>query len=346
MSTCNVLPKKLFHFLFMVLPELLGGTLKAHCSTKQMDEPEILFFTRQILKGLNYLHSSKPPIIHLDVKGENIVLTEDKKTAKLCDMDNSREMQLHYTTPADVSHAFGTVSHMSPEMLKFDEDPRTLPPVGRTTDIWSLGCVVLEMLGKGDFFILDKNGESISVKKCKKVYFTLLIGNGHSPEIPITASPYLKSFLMEFFNRDPQKRKRADDLLGLTDKYHFDEEGICWLPDMSNASWNPRMDLLSARRAWSSEKITELILLEVTGRTDHEIEANSLPEKNSLAMKTKIESTVPFSRGSWSNDGERLCIYSGKIIRNRSIQITFAIHKHRVSQHVSLPSSTVCRLRI
>ena len=308
----------------MMLPELLGGTLSDHCSTKQMDEPEILFFTRQILEGLNYLHSCDLPVIHLDLKGENIVLTEDKKTAKLCDMQNSREMKLPHTTPSAVSHKIGTVFYMSPEMLKFGKDRRTLSSVGRATDIWSLGCVVLEMLGKGDFFVPD-NGKSISVRNCTEHDFTSLIGNGHSPEIPITASPYLDSFLRQCFNRDPLQRKRANDLLGhliLRDKYFFDEKGICSLPHMSRISWNPKMDLLLARSLRSCsvpQSNPELILLEVTGRTDHEIEAHSLPEESCLAMKTKIWGTAPFSRGSWSDDGERLCIHSGKRIRNWSI---------------------------
>ena len=195
-----------------------------------MDEPEILFFTCQILKGLSYLHSCDPPIIHLDLKGDNIVLTEDKKTAKLCDMDKSREMKSPRTTPSAVSYKFGTVSHMSPEMLKFDEDPRTRSPVGRTTDIWSLGCVVLEMLGKGDFFVADNNGQSLSM--INNTNSTSLIRNGHSPEIPITTSDDLKSFLMECFNRDPLQRTRAAELLGhriLADECRFDEEGPCLL---------------------------------------------------------------------------------------------------------------------
>ena len=304
----------------MVLPELLGGTLSAHCSTEQMDEPEILFFTRQVLEGLNYLHSRNPPVIHLDVKGENIVLTENKKTAKLCDMDNSRVMKSHYTTPADVSHKIGTLCYMSPEMLKFGKDRRTLSSVGRATDIWSLGCVVLEMLGKGDFFVPD-NGESISVKSCTEAYFTSLIGKGHLPVIPFTASDNLRNFLMKFFHRDPQIRKRADELLDyliLRDKNLFDKKGICSLPHMSRISWNPKMDLLLASSApsWVSS-FFQLTLLEVTGRTDHEIETNSLSEENCLATERKKDlGRVSPGVFSWSNDGRRLCIYSGKTIRN------------------------------
>ena len=274
----------------MVLLELLGGTLSAYCSARQMDEQEILFFTRQILEGLNYLHSCNPPIIHLDLKGDNIVLTEDKKTPKLCDMDNSREMKLPRTTPSAVSQKIGTVSHMSPEMLEFDEDPPTRSPIGRATDIWSLGCVVLEMLGKGDFFVPDNNGESISVKSCTEDGFTSLIENGHSPKIPITASNNLKSFLMDCFNRDPLQRKRADDLLDyliLPDKYHFDEEGICRLSQMFITSLYPKMDLLLASSWGWSSGFSQLTLQEVTGRTDHEIEAHSLPAENFLAVKRK-----------------------------------------------------------
>ena len=129
-----------------------------------MSETEIATFTSQILNGLVHLHSCG--IIHLDLKPQNVVLTDDNKVAKICDMDSSRKMSTEITRQSDVSKTVETMHFMSSEMLEFREDG---PTIHRETDIWSVSCIVLYMFDMGDFFVKDKDGVSVSVKRCTKV---------------------------------------------------------------------------------------------------------------------------------------------------------------------------------
>ncbi|OWA50821.1 hypothetical protein BV898_15327 [Hypsibius exemplaris] len=74
--------------VFSIQEYLSGGTLAKHC--KEFPSMNRLrMYTGQILQGLAYLHSRSPPIIHGDIKGDNIVLTADKQIAKICDLDDA-----------------------------------------------------------------------------------------------------------------------------------------------------------------------------------------------------------------------------------------------------------------
>ncbi|KAF0505323.1 Pkinase-domain-containing protein [Gigaspora margarita] len=84
-----------------------------------LEEPLIQSFVRQILQGLNYLHEKD--IIHRDIKGANI-LVEDQFMA---------------ATSARPSLQ-GSVFWMAPEVIK-------QTPYTSKADIWSLGCLIVEM---------------------------------------------------------------------------------------------------------------------------------------------------------------------------------------------------------
>lgn len=89
-----------------------------------------------LTNALHYLHTSKPEIIHRDLKPSNIIITEDFQivvidfgVGKLC-----RDSTIAQTY-------VGTENYMAPEVL-------SRKSYGRTADIFSLGCILLE------FFIL------------------------------------------------------------------------------------------------------------------------------------------------------------------------------------------------
>jgi serine/threonine protein kinase len=93
------------------------------------------FFT-QILLGTKYLHDNN--IIHRDIKPSNILITH-LYNLKLCDFNTSKVL-----TPTDfnrkMSHTqIGTPYYMSPEVIdNYHYDDRI--------DIWSIGCVLYELL--------------------------------------------------------------------------------------------------------------------------------------------------------------------------------------------------------
>ncbi len=99
----------------------------------KFQEGLIRMYTRQILEGLEYLHVNN--IVHCDVKGSN-VLVDSSGICKLADFGYSRKL---FGTEIDIKRQLeGTAHWMAPEVIRQSA-------YGRFSDIWSLGCTIIEM---------------------------------------------------------------------------------------------------------------------------------------------------------------------------------------------------------
>jgi len=111
----------------------VGSCLRKH---GKFQEDVIRSLTRQVLSGLEYLH--RQGILHRDLKADNILL-DHSGVAKISDFGISKKSQDIYGNDASNSMQ-GSVFWMAPEVIR---------PEGQgysaKIDIWSLGCVVLEM---------------------------------------------------------------------------------------------------------------------------------------------------------------------------------------------------------
>ncbi|RDI84830.1 hypothetical protein Vi05172_g5185 [Venturia inaequalis] len=165
-----------------------------------LGESLITNFVRQILTGLAYLHSKD--IIHRDIKGANI-LVDNKGSVKISDFGISKRVEASsLLTPAAKKGAQrvslqGSVFWMAPEVVR-------QTAYTRKADIWSLGCLIIEML----------TGQHPH-PNCTQMQAIFKIGNGSdaSPTIPDHASDDLKSFLRDTFKNEHEKRPSADELL-------------------------------------------------------------------------------------------------------------------------------------
>ena len=93
-------------------------------------------YMKQILEGLMFLHSRG--IVHRDLKGANILI-DQWGDAKLADFGACRQLaSLHATMSGEMKSIKGSVFWMAPEMVA--------GTIGRRCDIWSAGCVLIEML--------------------------------------------------------------------------------------------------------------------------------------------------------------------------------------------------------
>jgi mitogen-activated protein kinase kinase kinase 3 len=118
--------------LHIFLEYVAGGSLQSLIKKYgYLNERLIQIYTRQILEGLEYLHMNK--IVHRDIKGAN-VLVDINGTCKLADFGNSKRL---YSTRDD-NLVKGTAHWMAPEVIKQQK-------YGRYSDIWSLGCTIIEM---------------------------------------------------------------------------------------------------------------------------------------------------------------------------------------------------------
>ncbi|KAK7497186.1 hypothetical protein BaRGS_00011480 [Batillaria attramentaria] len=176
------------------------------CDTGTIEEaskqglPEYLIrrYTREIVQAVNHLHENS--IVHRDIKGANIFLTS-KGHVKLGDFGCSVKLKSHTTMPGEFKYMVGTMAYMAPEVITEQIG------YGRSADIWSLGCVVLEMFtGKRPWHEMDNNYQ-IMYK---------VGAMGHTPAIPDNISPEGKEFLSFCLKHDPTLRHLASQLLDHT----------------------------------------------------------------------------------------------------------------------------------
>lgn len=100
-----------------------------------LPKKDVINYTLQIIKILNKLHLSNPPIIHRDIKLSNIMVNNDG-IVKLIDFDISR---VHRSDRSTDTNILGTYGYAAPEQFGFNQsDART--------DIYSLGITMNIML--------------------------------------------------------------------------------------------------------------------------------------------------------------------------------------------------------
>ncbi|QID86023.1 mitogen-activated protein kinase kinase kinase [Saccharomyces pastorianus] len=162
----------------------------------RFDEPLIKHLTTQVLEGLAYLHSKG--ILHRDMKADNLLLDQDG-ICKISDFGISRKSKDIYSN-SDMTMR-GTVFWMAPEMVD------TKQGYSAKVDIWSLGCIVLEMFaGKRPWSNLEVVAAMFKIGKSKS-----------APPIPEDTLPLIthvgRSFLDACFEIDPEKRPTATKLL-------------------------------------------------------------------------------------------------------------------------------------
>ncbi|PIN24538.1 Serine/threonine protein kinase [Handroanthus impetiginosus] len=118
-----------------IITELFtSGSLRQYRQKhKNVDMKAIKNWARQVLQGLDYLHSQNPPVIHRDLKCDNIFVNGNQGKVRIGDLGLATIMQ--QPTAKSVT---GTPEFMAPEY--YDEDYNEL------VDIYSFGMCLLEMV--------------------------------------------------------------------------------------------------------------------------------------------------------------------------------------------------------
>lgn len=184
--------------------EYVAGGSVATMLTNYGPLPEALIcnFVRQILTGLAYLHSMD--IIHRDIKGANI-LVDNHGSVKISDFGISKRVETTIRTSmarqpkkggARVSLQ-GSVFWMAPEVVK-------QTAYTRKADIWSLGCLIVEMFTG-----------THPHPNCSQLQAIFKIGGKDQakPEVPDHLSKDVKDFLAKTFEYNHELRPSAEELL-------------------------------------------------------------------------------------------------------------------------------------
>ncbi|TFK52526.1 Pkinase-domain-containing protein [Heliocybe sulcata] len=116
----------------------------AHLLIQQRKEPLnmvwIAYYWQQMLEAVQVIHEEK--IVHSDLKPANFVMV--KGQLKLIDFGIAKAIA-NDTTHIQRDTQLGTVNYMSPESLEVPEGMWHLK-VGRASDVWSLGCILYQMV--------------------------------------------------------------------------------------------------------------------------------------------------------------------------------------------------------
>ncbi|XP_015901114.3 mitogen-activated protein kinase kinase kinase 18 [Ziziphus jujuba] len=184
------------------LEYMAGGNLLdvVHIFGGSLDEQVIRLYTKEILLGLKYLHDNG--IVHCDLKCKNVLLSSSGNV-KLADFGSAKRMTKKTTDDEGFVDSWqnivGTPLWMAPEVLRKKE-------LDLASDIWSLGCTVIEMAtGNPPWDVEITSNPMAAILK-------IACGND-KPQFPTKFSQVGLDFLAKCLERDPRKRWKAEELL-------------------------------------------------------------------------------------------------------------------------------------
>lgn len=124
------------HHPYLVMKYCSNGSTSRQLG--MYEESQVWHFIRDVASGLAYLHSQNPPIIHQDIKPDNILIDEHGNFL-ITDFGISRKMRSTMRKQSKRVVGSGALSYMGPE--RFLSNPIAV----KASDIWSLGASIYEI---------------------------------------------------------------------------------------------------------------------------------------------------------------------------------------------------------
>ena len=159
-------------------------------------------FALEITRGVSYLHSLEPPILHRDLKSLNILLDE-RQTVKLCDFGESRSAGKEARTMTMV----GTPMWTAPEVLLG-------VPYGLPADIYSLGIIFVELITRSDPWPTGMWPAQV----------VAAVVEGKRPVLTQSTHPVLVQLIQACWSVDPTLRPSAVQIIAQIESNQAD----CW----------------------------------------------------------------------------------------------------------------------
>lgn len=120
---------------YLVMPYCANGSASKFIGN--ISEPELWKFIYDVSSGLAFLHEQQPPIVHQDIKPDNILITAEGRYV-ISDFGISRSFRTMMSRTNNLSS--GTLAYMGPE--RFSEQPMMV----LASDIWALGMTLFELM--------------------------------------------------------------------------------------------------------------------------------------------------------------------------------------------------------
>ncbi|KAL0984522.1 hypothetical protein UPYG_G00142610 [Umbra pygmaea] len=261
------LPHSGFKSVYVVL-DLMESDLHQIIHSRQPLTPEhTRYFLYQLLRGLKYVHSAN--VIHRDLKPSNLLVNENCEL-KIGDFGMARGLSSH----PEESHSFMT-EYVATRWYRAPELMLSLHHYSLAIDLWSVGCIFAEMLGRKQLFpgkhyvhqlqlILSVLGTppegvigAIGADRVRS-YVRSLPSRAPVPLAKLypQAEPAALDLLAAMLRFDPRERIGVSQALEhpYLSKYHDqDDEPICV----------PAFDFEFDKLPMSREQIKEAILVEI-----------------------------------------------------------------------------------
>lgn len=181
---------------FLVLPYCSKGNVSKYIG--KMTETDIVKFLHDVSSGLSYLHEQEPPIIHQDIKPDNVLISDDGHY-KLTDFGISTRVRSTMLSNAVGQRSEGTRAYMGPERFTASAIPI------KANDIWSLGATTYELM-TGDAPFGNFGGLS-------------MLNSSEIPEIDGDYSEELKCLVRSCLEHNTWDRPTAQIIFKITSKY-------------------------------------------------------------------------------------------------------------------------------
>ena len=145
---------------FLIMPLCKNGSAFKYVTGKvRITEEECWNLLHDVAAGLAYLHAKEPPLIHQDIKPDNILISDEGRYM-ITDFGISARVRSTMRSGSAQEQSGGTLAYMGPE--RFSATPKPI----MASDVWSLGAMMFELMCGNPPFgnhggMLQKNGADI-----------------------------------------------------------------------------------------------------------------------------------------------------------------------------------------
>ncbi|NXJ11682.1 WNK2 kinase, partial [Odontophorus gujanensis] len=309
--------------IVLVTELMTSGTLKTYLKRFKVMKPKVLrSWCRQILKGLLFLHTRTPPIIHRDLKCDNIFITGPTGSVKIGDLGLATLKRASFA-----KSVIGTPEFMAPEMYEEHYD--------ESVDVYAFGMCMLEMATSEYPYSECQNAAQI--------YRKVTCGIKPASFEKVT-DPEIKEIIGECICKNKEERYEIKDLLShaffaedtgvrveLAEEDHGRKSSIAlrlWVEDPKKLKGKPK-DNGAIEFTFDLEKETpddvaqEMIDSGFFHENDLKIVAKSIRDRVALILWRR-ERIWPRIQSEERRDSE--CLEKSKTPHPQQVQVTYLSH--------------------
>ncbi|KAK9297698.1 hypothetical protein QLX08_008739 [Tetragonisca angustula] len=264
-------------YIVLVTELMTSGTLKTYLRRFKKINPKVVkSWCRQILKGLSFLHSRSPPIIHRDLKCDNIFITGTTGSVKIGDLGLATLKNRSFA-----KSVIGTPEFMAPEMYEEHYD--------ESVDVYAFGMCMLEM-ATSEYPYSECTGPAQIYKR---------VVSGVKPQsYDKVENPEVREIIEMCIRLKKEERPLVKDLLN--HEFFADDVGLklemvsrdSAVADAELSRVEFRLRVLDPKKRTNKHKENEAIQFDFDIQTDNAEEVASEMAKSSLILEEDVKAVA------------------------------------------------------